>query len=1652
MSNKWLKIAVLVLAAGIALPVLAAPIFRVERTLLPETNNAFELGTSTRQWLRVFTESLCLNGDCRSAWPSGSGGSGTISTSTAAVQGNLLFFSGPSTVANVATGTLSVDSNFSISATRSLVGGAATISLAAGRTIPLSASTTEWTNFFNTPSTRITDGTGLTWSGNTLNCDTANGSTFGCLTAADWTTFNSKQDALGFTPVPNTRSINTTYPLQGGGNLTADRTLSLAFGTTTANTWSQAQTFTSGFVNNATSSGTFGINITGGCFAVNGVCIGGGSGTGASTTLLADSNTFSGLNAFTNSGTTSFTGGISASRVSASATSTLAGLRVNAGGFAISTLNCTGFVNGGKLTTDSLGNVSCGDDTGGGAGGITQLGPAGQLQSGSTQTLATSTGSFNGLTAGITIIGSGNTQTFTPSLSGTLGVLGGGTGATSFTAGNLIYGAGTGALQTVATTTLTASGPLSLSQPISVIGPSASTLSLSTSGDWTGTLDGFEGLTLLNGRVSTSSVPTVGNLAYWTGNGTPSTLGSVATGTVSSSGGITTTAGRSVIGGALSIACDVAGSGQPGCLSAADWSTFNSKLSAAVTSIGPAGQLQTGPAVTIATTSDTNIGLTVTGSGNTLTFLSQWFGTLADSRVADNLTISGGTVNNTPIGAVTPSTGVFTLATTTQATTTNLYVSGSGTSTVLNGSLDIAGSINERGSATSTFTNGISISGGCFAVNGTCLSTGGATSPGGANTNVQFNNSGSFGGSNAFVWDNVNNRLGVGTSTTSYGLHVAESRNDFAVAGVLISNPNSGTQAIGGLTFANDQGEQGYFALNSSNFAIPEYQNSFVLTANRSIYFNSNNRDVFFQTGANTRMVVASTSNVGIGTSSPYARLSVVGDVVAARFVATTTATSSFTGGLDVRALNVTGTASSTFANGINLTSGCFAVNGVCIGSSGTGASTTLLADNNTWTGFNNFGRASTTLFSSLGPVTVGTTSTTTIWGNATSTFTGGINLTNGGCFAINGTCLSTGGSSGTESWLTVRRGVATSSPNTGRVATTVPLTAGQILRVTGDISINCQQQQVVHLALKPSTGATTTVAKTYADGCSIGTYQMRSMTGEYVATTSLDAQLYFGLSDLSIASTTLDVYSAGTSSIAYQVLEYGTAVGGGGGGGGGNSKWSTSTNGLFLHPNATAMDLVLGSNSTSTAPFWFDVSATTTYIGNGGSDSILQLGSTNNAWSVGNFLTDNSFRIASSTDLSTNVALTLVKGGRFGIGTTSPAFASTISIVPETGRGGIMVEKSDAIAGFFDYPFASVSRSSGNLGAFFGTYHDSASPASGDFFGGLDMYFDDAGGNRQLGSYFNAQIINATANLTDTRLAFGIQKGGVGVVPFFALPTGAVIDSNTFFDETGAGATGLGNNPNLDTLLVAGSIRSNQSTFGCDPGQAIAQIAADTVTACQGLMYAEDAAGVSDTVSSAGNGAYFRLRPGAAGTVAAAGDGMGLSQTVGTMRINSTTTPTSVEFIARPGASQNASSSFMLLGLSSSVGINADFASQPANFVGFVASSTAANWVATCGSSGTFRMIDTGIASSTVTTGDGAWRQFRIVASSTSVAFYIQPATRQRRAFTSEDLVATCTTNIPTGTMLGVTAGVGKASAGNSNELHVGRIRAWWNDDRGFW
>lgn len=145
------------------------------------------------------------------------------------------------------------------------------------------------------------------------------------------------------------------------------------------------------------------------------------------------------------------------------ATSTTASSTIAAGltvaGFANSNISSSGLLVGTSAGGYQVGViVGSGLSLSGGTlstsgSGITALGPVGQTQTGGTQTLATSTSAYAGLTSAITIVGSGNTQTFTPSLSGTLTVAGGGTGAATLT--GLVVGNGTSAMTAYAGATCT---------------------------------------------------------------------------------------------------------------------------------------------------------------------------------------------------------------------------------------------------------------------------------------------------------------------------------------------------------------------------------------------------------------------------------------------------------------------------------------------------------------------------------------------------------------------------------------------------------------------------------------------------------------------------------------------------------------------------------------------------------------------------------------------------------------------------------------------------------------------------------------------------------------------------------------------------------------------------------------------------------------------------------------------------------------------------------------------------------------------------------------------------------------------------------------------------------------------------------------------
>jgi len=173
-----------------------------------------------------------------------------IATSTNPTTSGLATWTGLSTVGTVATGTLTENvTGLEFSATGNLVGSAAILGITTGYGIPLTASTTNWNSFYDTPSGRITAGDGLTWSANTLNFDGGNtpsgdlGGTWASPSVTDDSHAHTSTSISGIDISADT-NLAVTYPV-----VRTDDTLSLAFSTTTDNTWSGIQTFT-----NATSA------------------------------------------------------------------------------------------------------------------------------------------------------------------------------------------------------------------------------------------------------------------------------------------------------------------------------------------------------------------------------------------------------------------------------------------------------------------------------------------------------------------------------------------------------------------------------------------------------------------------------------------------------------------------------------------------------------------------------------------------------------------------------------------------------------------------------------------------------------------------------------------------------------------------------------------------------------------------------------------------------------------------------------------------------------------------------------------------------------------------------------------------------------------------------------------------------------------------------------------------------------------------------------------------------------------------------------------------------------------------------------------------------------------------------------------------------
>ncbi|HEY8311138.1 MAG TPA: hypothetical protein VIG47_11310, partial [Gemmatimonadaceae bacterium] len=322
-------------------------------------------------------------------------------------------------------------------------------------------------------------------------------------------------------------------------------------------------------------------------------------------------------------------------------------------------------------------------------------------------TFATSSATVNGQTLGLNITNIAGAFTFAPTFSGTLAVAGGGTGSTTLT--GILKGNGTGSvLSAVAGTDyevpLTFSAPLSrIGNAISIPAANGSTNGYLASGDWT----------LFNNKISSSSLSAGTGISYngstgvisnsgllslqQTGGGTAQT-GAItfATSSVTNSGvtiglNITNAAGAFTFAPTRSGTLTVAGGGT-GISSVADgallygsgstalntlatstagkilqldfvtgrpsWVATSTLglLSAAIQTVGPAGQQQSGPNVTFATSTSATTGLTtgitITGSGNVITYASTLTGTLNVANGGTGSTTLTGLLKGNGTGSV----------------------------------------------------------------------------------------------------------------------------------------------------------------------------------------------------------------------------------------------------------------------------------------------------------------------------------------------------------------------------------------------------------------------------------------------------------------------------------------------------------------------------------------------------------------------------------------------------------------------------------------------------------------------------------------------------------------------------------------------------------------------------------------------------------------------------------------------------------------------------------------------------------------------------------------------------------------------------------------------------------------------------------------
>lgn len=144
---------------------------------------------------------------------------------------------GPLTSGSCGTGGGSVGATSTLTASSPLsLSGAVAVFASAPRTLTIDTSGA-WSGNAGTATALAANGSNCSAGSFPLGVN-ASGAVENCTDA--WT--EAENTAAAYTP--QARTLTATYPVTGGGDLTANRAFALAFGTTTSNTWAGTQTFT----------------------------------------------------------------------------------------------------------------------------------------------------------------------------------------------------------------------------------------------------------------------------------------------------------------------------------------------------------------------------------------------------------------------------------------------------------------------------------------------------------------------------------------------------------------------------------------------------------------------------------------------------------------------------------------------------------------------------------------------------------------------------------------------------------------------------------------------------------------------------------------------------------------------------------------------------------------------------------------------------------------------------------------------------------------------------------------------------------------------------------------------------------------------------------------------------------------------------------------------------------------------------------------------------------------------------------------------------------------------------------------------------------------------------------------------------------------